>query len=309
MKNKNIDKSTTSPFVSVIIPNYNHAPFLDERIQSVLDQTYQDFEIIILDDKSTDNSVDIIKKYANNPHVSHILVNEENTGIPFIQWQKGFGYAKGTFIWIAESDDVCEPGLLSSLLEISERNSDCNLLFSKSLKIDEKGLRYGDFYYQRGLDSFVMEGKDFIKKYLNGGNVIINASSAIFKKSALYGVDNIYTTYRGCGDWIFWIEISKNGKVAYLNKYLNYYRVYSNNTTQTLFKMGSGIYETHKVIDYLFMKGYIGRAHYMRRRLSLLMELKYRKGIEKEVQRDVIRKCNYNCLYINTARLLHFLGR
>ena len=53
------------PFVSVIIPNYNHAKYLDERIQSVLTQTYQNFEIILLDDKSTDNSVEIINKQLN----------------------------------------------------------------------------------------------------------------------------------------------------------------------------------------------------------------------------------------------------
>ena len=57
------------PFISIIIPNYNHAPYLTERIESVLNQTYQNFEVIILDDCSTDNSREIIEKYANNPKV------------------------------------------------------------------------------------------------------------------------------------------------------------------------------------------------------------------------------------------------
>ena len=59
-----------SPTVSVIIPNYNHAPYLKERIDSVLNQTYQDFEVIILDDCSPDNSVEVIEQYRSNPHVS-----------------------------------------------------------------------------------------------------------------------------------------------------------------------------------------------------------------------------------------------
>lgn len=83
------------PLVSVIIPNYNHAQFLDERIQTVLNQTYQNFELIILDDKSTDNSLEVINKYKNDPHVSEIVVNEENSGSTFKQWHKGFELAKG----------------------------------------------------------------------------------------------------------------------------------------------------------------------------------------------------------------------
>lgn len=72
-----------SPLISVIIPNFNHARFLDERIQSVLYQTYQNFEVIIVDDKSTDNSLEVIDKYKDNPHVTQVVVNEENSSSPF----------------------------------------------------------------------------------------------------------------------------------------------------------------------------------------------------------------------------------
>lgn len=66
--------------VSVIVPNYNHAPFLRERIDSILAQSYTDFELILLDDCSTDNSRDILNSYRDNPHVSHIIFNEKNSG-------------------------------------------------------------------------------------------------------------------------------------------------------------------------------------------------------------------------------------
>jgi glycosyltransferase involved in cell wall biosynthesis len=74
-----------NPLISVVIPNYNHAQFLEKRIESVLNQTYKNIEIILLDDKSTDNSIDIIKKYEQNPVVSHVLQNTENSGSPFLQ--------------------------------------------------------------------------------------------------------------------------------------------------------------------------------------------------------------------------------
>ena len=79
------------PLVSVIIPNYNHAQYLEQRLDSVFNQTYQNFEVIFLDDCSTDNSLEVIEKYKGNPHLSRIVVNETNSGSPFKQWDKGIG--------------------------------------------------------------------------------------------------------------------------------------------------------------------------------------------------------------------------
>lgn len=77
-----------TPLVSVIVPNYNHARYLEQRLDTVFNQTYQKFEVIILDDKSTDNSLEVINRYKDNPHLSQIVVNEQNTGSPFKQWDK-----------------------------------------------------------------------------------------------------------------------------------------------------------------------------------------------------------------------------
>jgi glycosyltransferase involved in cell wall biosynthesis len=94
--------------VTVIIPNYNHAPYLEQRIQSVLDQSYQDFEMILLDDYSTDSSKEIINKYVGNDKIAHVFFNEKNSGSPFGLWKYGIEKASGKYIWIAESDDWAE---------------------------------------------------------------------------------------------------------------------------------------------------------------------------------------------------------
>jgi glycosyltransferase involved in cell wall biosynthesis len=101
--------------ISIIVPNFNHASFLKERPDSVFNQTYQDFEVILLDDCSTDNSLEVLQEYANHPKVAHFVINEQNTGSTFKQWKKGIELAKGEWIWIAESDDWCEPSLLQEL--------------------------------------------------------------------------------------------------------------------------------------------------------------------------------------------------
>ena len=84
-----------SIIVSIIIPNYNHALYLKQRIDSVLNQTFQDFELLILDDCSTDNSREIIERYRGNPKITQIIYNEKNSGGVFNQWIKGIEKAKG----------------------------------------------------------------------------------------------------------------------------------------------------------------------------------------------------------------------
>ena len=74
--------------VSIIVPNYNHAPFLNQRLDSIFNQTFQDFEVILLDDASTDNSLSILEDYKEKfkSKVSHLIVNEKNSGSPFKQF-------------------------------------------------------------------------------------------------------------------------------------------------------------------------------------------------------------------------------
>lgn len=103
--------------ISIIVPSYNHASYLEKRLESIFNQTYQNFEVILLDDASTDRSEEILNKYKVNSKVSHLIVNKENSGSPFKQWEKGVELAKGDYIWIAESDDFCEKQFLEILLK------------------------------------------------------------------------------------------------------------------------------------------------------------------------------------------------
>jgi glycosyltransferase involved in cell wall biosynthesis len=239
-----------NPFVSVIIPNYNHAQFLDERIQSVINQTYQNFELIILDDNSTDNSVEVISKYKDNPHVSKIVVNEQNSGSGFKQWHKGFELAKGDIVWIAESDDSCGVTLLETLVKGYVEHH-AVLAFCRSCKYDKYGKR--SFYeHQKNLPCNIsLYGRDFISKYMIRDNLVANASSVIFDRQIAMSLDKQYMEMRGEGDWLFWIEIMERGNVFFVDQELNYFRFHETNTTSSLTYKGVNPVEHKVVFDYL----------------------------------------------------------
>ncbi len=217
--------------VSVIIPNYNHEKYLQRRIDSVLNQTYQDFELIILDDKSKDNSIEIIERYRNHPKVSHIIYNEVNSGTTFKQWKKGIELAKGEYIWIAESDDYADITFLEKVISSIEKNNSV-VCFSQSYIIDE----YDTIKRKKNaiLKSDSSSFDYFLSNNLLYGNVIYNASMVLFRKDAVdqsIWDELIKLTY--CGDWLFWAYVIMNdrGTISEVKEYLNYFRTHSSNVS------------------------------------------------------------------------------
>ena len=195
---------------------------MDIRIQSILSQTFQEFEIIILDDCSTDNSRDVIEKYRTNPKVTQVVYNEKNSGSTFVQWSKGFELAKGEYIWIAESDDFCDQTLLECLVNNISSDKNNVIAFCKSQFVDSTGKKIGPFLQQEKNKN--VKGKHFIFFCMVTENRICNASSAIFRKDALIDIPKDYMSYKAAGDKLFWIEIARKGRVAIIGAPLNYFR-------------------------------------------------------------------------------------
>lgn len=247
--------------ISVIIPNYNHAKYLDQRIQSVLSQTYTNFEIIILDDCSPDNGASkaVIEKYRENSHVSHIVFNENNSGSTFLQWHKGINMAKGDYIWIAESDDYCDTTLLEKLVDQIKSDKDCCIAYVHTQFVNANGEIIGrvEKARQGKVDNKVVKGVDFVRKYMCIGNPICNASSAIFKKSIAQKIDKGYMNYKGGGDRLFWIEIAEKGNVHIVKEILNYCRRHDMNVTSKRVLDGTNLLEAKRTYDYLIEKKYL----------------------------------------------------
>lgn len=238
--------------VSVIIPNYNHSSFLGQRIDTVLSQTYQDFEVIILDDCSIDKSRDIIEQYRKHPKVSHIVYNDRNLGSPFKQWKKGIELAQGEWIWIAESDDWCEKTFLEEIFDginnfISKEISIC---FTQTyIYYNTSGELKVDYKHKPLIRYF--NGEEVLKNIMLPRPKIINASMAIFKKEYYFNIPKDFENYKYCGDWLFWIEIGKMGGVLEIGKVLNFFRFHENNTYRNTILSGKNYLEELNILNQL----------------------------------------------------------
>ncbi|MEM1325251.1 MAG: glycosyltransferase family 2 protein [Bacteroidota bacterium] len=210
--------------ISVIVPNFNHATYLRQRLESIFNQTYSNFEVILLDDCSTDGSVEILEEFAKHEKVTHFICNDHNSGSTFLQWKKGIELAIGEFIWIAESDDFARLDLLEHLIphflnpNISLVNCRCELISSGGHILSIKHEK------DRGERSCLLDGNYEIMNNLTIHNTIVNASGTIFRKSVLDGID-FPKDYQFSGDWYINIEMLKGRQFYYCGEKLNFYRI------------------------------------------------------------------------------------
>ena len=225
--------------LSVVVPNYNYEEYLPIRLNSIINQTIKPKEIILLDDVSKDNSVEVSKAILEKAKKEHnidykIVVNEQNNGC-FRQWLKGIDLAKHEFVWIAEADDYAQPDFVESLMP-AFKDKDVSISYCQSKVINEHcnvlDYRYTSYTDDLDLDKwnhdFVDDGKTQVANYFSKKNIIPNVSSTIIRKSATKGMSDELSKYSVIGDWLAYIYILNNGKVAYTSRTLNGHRRHSN---------------------------------------------------------------------------------
>ncbi len=226
--------------VSVVVPNYNYENYIEERIDSILMQTYPIHELIILDDCSTDNSVnkieEIIKKH---PDVNIKFVkNEKNSGSVFSQWQKAFSLSTGDYVWIAEADDSCSHYFLENVMKGFD-SPNVVLSYAESMRIDENNriistscrdwmLAVSSVKWNK---SYINSGINEIQNALAICNTIPNVSAVVFKKSNQVEIIEEAKKFKISGDWYIYYKLLSNGDIAYCSKSLNYFRKHSKSTS------------------------------------------------------------------------------
>ena len=281
--------------ISIIVPNYNHEKYLKQRLGSIFNQKYSNFEVILLDDCSTDNSKKILSEYSENPKVSHCVFNKINSGNTFIQWNKGIALAKGEFIWIAESDDFCELNFLEELIQPLLHDDEIVLSYCQSNRVDEAGKYTGNWLnHTNSLDktffltNFILNGNDFIERFLIYKNVIPNASGVLFRKKNALSLGKLETDsfLKYCGDWLFYLKLITNDKVAFNSSALNYYRYHpksvialANESGELDSCKGVEVKARIKIIDFLSNKKIINLPNILKINNQIVNELKYEKAL------------------------------
>jgi glycosyltransferase involved in cell wall biosynthesis len=243
--------------VSVIIPNYNHAPYLKQRIDSVLTQTFRDMEVIILDDCSTDRSRDIIEQYRSHPKVSHIVYNDANSGSTFKQWKKGIALAKGEYVWIAESDDFSDVSFLQTAISAFERDAAVGMVQTQSFNYDEnnpsKNVWTDRIMRRDWVRDFRADGRQMIHSYMLKNNPIVNVSAVVFRRSAIEE-KMIDTSFKLNGDWLFYINVLLQSDFFHIAKPLNYFRQHGNKGGSRNVMNYNNIIELARIIRFLFRR-------------------------------------------------------
>jgi glycosyltransferase involved in cell wall biosynthesis len=218
--------------VSVIVPNYCHARYLEDRLQSIFAQTLQPHEIIVLDDASTDDSVAVARELAQRSSVPlRIVVNDQNSGSTFRQWIKGLTLACGDLVWIAESDDSCDPEFLERLVP-EFYDPEVVLAYSQSALIGPEGEMISpdfldhtnDISTTRWRSRYCVAGAEEVELALSQKNTIPNASAALFRHPGRLDFALELAQLRFGGDLLFYAMLLRGGKIAYLPNVLNHYR-------------------------------------------------------------------------------------
>ena len=246
---KRFIKPKTIKKVSCVIPNYNYADYIEERIDSVVKQTYPLYELIVLDDVSKDNSIEVIEKKLKEVKEKYpdlkvrFIPNEKNSGNVFKQWAKAFKEFTGDYLWIAEADDSCNSHFLNVVMKGFEKE-DVVLSYAESLAIDEndevfrKDMRewVDTFNTHRYDKDYINDGKKELEEALCTNNTIANASGVVFKRDDKIDYQKYLKEaqdFRLAGDWYFYSKVLLNGGIAYSCDSLNYHRIHRNSVTTT----------------------------------------------------------------------------
>lgn len=248
------------PLVSVVVPNYNHGKYLRQRLDSILNQTFRDFELIVLDDASTDDSRAVIEQYRSRPAIQ-CLFNERNTGRPSMQWEKGIHASRGRYVWVAESDDWADVRFLETLVPILEAHPDVGLVYCRSMDVDMEGFALGktnawfyDKYRPRWEQNHINNGRDECLNYMVYRCVVGNASAALFRRDVYDMVGGVDVRIGPSADWDLWVRMLSKSNIACVAEILNYYRSHARTTRAESAQETRGFRERYQILGYCFSR-------------------------------------------------------
>jgi len=223
------------PLVSIVVPSYNHAKYIKETILSLVHQTYQNIELIIIDDGSKDNSVEILKGLQKEFDFQLIL--RENRGL-IATLNEGLALANGKYFCVVASDDIFMLNKIEIQVAFMEQNPEYALCFGKMKIIDENSKYVKDFKVKK-IKSGFMFYNIFAKKF------IITAPTVMLQKNILQDIGG-YSQEFYIEDFPLWLKLSLKYPFGYINEYLVSYRIHGKNMSSNI---STSIQEMDKVLN------------------------------------------------------------
>ena len=220
------------PKVTAFIPSYNHGRFLRQRVESVLQETYNNIELIVIDDCSDDDSNEIINSLLRLYSFQYVR-NTRNSGTPFAAWEKAASLATGEFLWICESDDFADPCFLEIAVTRLVENQEAVLFYCNSQVVDTDGtaIDHTETYFHdiwresRWDQDFVRDGTGELTHFQLRGQTVPNMSSTLISTEAFRRAYKPFLKkLKLTGDWLFIGWVLRYGSVVFCNKTLNHYR-------------------------------------------------------------------------------------
>jgi len=214
--------------VSIIVASYNHAGFLQPRMNSLLAQTYSKMEIIVIDDNSSDESWEILQQYSFDSKVS--LVQRKTNGGWVEVSNQGAALAQGEYILFANCDDACDPDMIYHLAAAIRQKPEIGLAFCRSDLINAVGDIVGNDFEARETSFKVRcQGDTLIPrkemcKFLLRACVIPNLSAALIRKTAFLQAGGFSSKFRACSDWELFFRLGDQNDFFYIAKSLNKFR-------------------------------------------------------------------------------------
>jgi glycosyltransferase involved in cell wall biosynthesis len=243
--------SSFKPLVSIVFTSFNHKEYLKQALDSLINQTYSNLEIIIVDDCSTDGSQEILFKYEHLRNIS-LKLQTVNSGSYVNASNFGASFAKGEYILFAQCDDFAEHNQIEIMVEKFNKNNTVGVVFSKSNLVDKNGIVYtNDFIgrersFKKAIkNSNIIRGTE-MREFLSFSCVIPNLSAALIKHDLFKKINGLSNKYLVVADWAFWLDLTQETDFYYVEDPLNYFRQHAT-TIRSSIKMATQIMEMYNM--------------------------------------------------------------
>jgi glycosyltransferase involved in cell wall biosynthesis len=249
---KHFMPTNNQPKVSVCIPTYNYAHYISDAIESVLSQSFTDFELIVVDNCSSDNTPEVVNKYVRRDGRINYFVNKENLG--FVNnFNECLRHASGEYVKILSADDLISPTCIERSVEILNRYPEVAFIGSARALVDCCLRPIRIISYADKFD--IVEGFSVVRRCLiNGVNYIGEPTAVVFRRQ--YAARGFDTAYKQLVDLEMWFHLLEQGKFAYVNEPLCSVRIHKDQ--QTNLNIGQLI---HLDEPFMLMNGYSNKPY------------------------------------------------